>query len=627
MNVAARTAVARTTWGAVAFDRARRLAASADARALAGIAVVMAALAALSWRKWGVPTVDAGHELTMAAAIVEGAEPYRDIRYFYGPVGVYSLAGAFAIFGTSLTTAFAFGLAQAAAILGAFYALARRLLTVGTAFAATAVLAAIGFSGTAFNFVLPHTSSATFGLLFLLLMLLSLSHQRVLLAGLAAGVVGLTRPEFAAVAALAGLAYLLGLGRQHGARAALRALPRLALPALAITGTVLGLFARSAGAHRLFTENLWPVRFLQFTHYDSQSSWAPLTLQGGVATVGRAAIYCSLLAAVVIAARGFSTARSASGRLRALWPIPVVLAGLLAADALWRGVGVFAGTRTELQYECTHLLIGMSWLPALGFVACALAAIGLLRGGPPPLSDSWGFDLALLITAGALGARAYDAFTTEASYATYYAAPLVLLLALLHQRVGERWPQARHAALAALGCVALGLALYSQVALYPDDSAEVHTARGTFVTTPTAAPPLQRTIDFIRSHTSPGEPILALPSDAGLNFMTDRPPALYNVMFLPGQVITRAEQRAAIDRLREAGVRYAIVSQRRFVGFGHPLFGVDYDRLLASALLRPRNRVATFATPGPVPGGTNPSHSYAIYRIGACEACGPTSAP
>ena len=93
------------------------------------------------------------------------------------------LAGAFAVFGTSFTTAFAFGLAQAAAILGAFYALSRRLLSVVPPFLATAIVAAIGFSGTAFNFVLPHTNSATFGILFLLLTLLALSRERLLLAG------------------------------------------------------------------------------------------------------------------------------------------------------------------------------------------------------------------------------------------------------------------------------------------------------------------------------------------------------------------------------------------------------------------------------------------------------------
>ena len=47
----------------------------------------------------------------------------------------------------------------------------------------TAVLLAIGFSGTQFNFVLPHTNSATFGLLLLLLELLALARAAGCCAG------------------------------------------------------------------------------------------------------------------------------------------------------------------------------------------------------------------------------------------------------------------------------------------------------------------------------------------------------------------------------------------------------------------------------------------------------------
>ena len=67
---------------------------------------------------------------TSPAMLASGGQPYSDIRYFYGPAGLYALGGAFAVFGASFTTAFAFGLLQAAAIIAAFYALARQLLRV-----------------------------------------------------------------------------------------------------------------------------------------------------------------------------------------------------------------------------------------------------------------------------------------------------------------------------------------------------------------------------------------------------------------------------------------------------------------------------------------------------------------
>jgi hypothetical protein len=615
MNVAVRTPPAREAPLPRDGLRARRLSTNPDVIAIAGLAFLFAVLAALTWRKWGVPSVDPGHELTTAAAIAHGGEPYLDIRYFYGPVGVYALGGAFAAFGTSFTTAFAFGLAQTAAILAAFYALSRRLLAVVPAFIATAMVAAIGFSGTALNFVLPHTNSATFGVLFLLLMLLALSREQLLLAGVAAGIVCLTRPEFAAIAALTGAAFLVGEARQKGIPTALRALPRLALPALAIAGAVLGILAADAGAGTLFTENLWPVDFLRIAGFSSQTAWAPMNLESAVATLARAGIYCALLAGVIATAVLFSKARDNRARLRSLWPIPAAFGVVLVGFAAWRVLGLWSGARSDIQYEATHLLIGMSWLPALGFAAAAVVAVRLLRGDSAPISGSWGFDLALVAAAAALGARAYDAFTAEASYAPYYAAPLVLLLALLHDRLGKRWPEARTASYAALAAVAIGLIAYAQIGLYRDDSATVHTPRGSFVTTPKAAPALQGTIDFIDSHTAPGEPILAVPLDSGLHFMTGRPPALYDAMFLPGLLDSRADELAAIARLKSEHVRYAVIDQRRFSGYVFERFGVDYNRLFARWLTRAGAPVATFGGP-PRVGGTNPSNFYTVYRIG-----------
>jgi hypothetical protein len=616
MSVAVRTPTV-PTGDAPQLERtapAQRLKLSADAYAIAGLSLLFALLAGLSWQKWGVPSVDPGHELTTAATVAEGGTPYLDIRYFYGPVGVYALGGAFAVFGTSFATAFAFGLLQAAAIIAAFYALARRLLSVVPATIAAAMVAGIGFSGTALNFVLPHTNSATLGILFLLLMLLALSREQLILAGLAGGIVCLNRPEFAAVAALTGAAYVAGIARDSGLRAALRAIPTLALPAVAVAGVALGVLAADVGAHNLFFENLWPVDFLRIAGFDSQKAWAPMDLESVAATLARAGTYCVALAAVLFSAVLTSRVRGTGERLRALWPLPAALLLLLFFYGAWKAAGIWDPARSEVQYEMTHLLIGMSWLPALGFAACVLLAVCLLRGERAPISGSWAFDLALVAAAAALGARAYDAFTAEASYAPYYAAPLVLLLALLHDRLGKRWPQARTASYGFLAAVALGLIAYAQIGLYRDDSATVQTPRGSFVTTPAAAPALQGTIDYIDSHTAPGEPIVAIPLDSGLHFMTGRPPALYNAMFLPGLLDSRADELEAIEQLQQEHVRYAVIDQRRFSGYRFERFGVDYNRLFGHWLTRGGAPVASFGGP-PRVGGTNPSNFYTVYRI------------
>ena len=171
------------------------------------------------------------------------------------------------------------------------------------------------------------------------------------------------------------------------------------------------------------------------------------------------------------------------------------------------------------------LILGMTWLPALAIGAAVVTPVALRRRGAAPLGRSWPDDAALVTVALLLGLRAYDAFNGEGSYAPYYAAPLVLIAGILHQRIGQRWPQARAAATTALALAAAGLIIYPLAGLYSDNNTQVRTARGIlrrqrrFGAGACSDPRLDR------RPTKPGEPILALPSDGGIYFMADRPPA------------------------------------------------------------------------------------------------------
>jgi hypothetical protein len=625
----------------------RRAAGVHDAPAIAGLIVCFAALTALTWRRWGVPEIDAGAELTTADLIKHGALAYRDVRYYYGPLGLYSLALAFKLLGSSFTTAFAFGLAQAAAIVAAFYALARQWLAPLTAGLASAIVLAIGFSGSAFNFVLPHTNSATFGLLAVLLMLLALARMRLLLAGALAGLVGLTRPEFEAVALAALAAYVLATWRMSNRGAAMRAAWRLALPAVAIPAVVLGWFASRAGLGTLVSENLWPVKFIG-VGAKTESNWMPLTPSSFVGLALRAAIYLGLLAALLKSAELCSRQRAAggwagfgggvgpvgctptagrlqgrkgrdrwprSGWIAAAWPLAVAALSIALLDGLLRLSGALVVQRATIELEARHLMLGMSWLPALGFAAAAFALVRLVRRGSSPLGGVWPVDLALIAVAAGLGARAYNAFTTEGSYAPYYAAPLVLLLAILHTRLAERRPRAAFAAIGALGLVALGLATYALGGLYIHEDTPVHTPRGTFMTSAAAAPAIEAAVRTIDASTRPGQPILSGPVDGGLYFMSDRPPALYELSLLPGLLATPAEEAAAITRLRHERVTLAVIGARDFSAWGTPTFGIDYAPLLGAYLRGAATSTSTLGTLSDPVGGTNPSHGFTVARL------------
>jgi Dolichyl-phosphate-mannose-protein mannosyltransferase len=584
-----------------------------DTTAIALLAGCFAVLTALTWRKWGVPEIDAGAELTTADLVKHGALAYRDVRYYYGPLSLYSLALSFKLLGSSFTVAYAFGLAQALAILAAFYALARQWLVPLSAALATAVLMAIGFSGTAFNFVLPHTSSATFGILFLLLMLLALARERLLLAGVAAGLIGLTRPEFVAVAVGALAAYLFATWRLETRTVALARAWRLALPALAIPALVLGWFAARAGLSTLVGENLWPAKFIH-VGAKTESDWMPFTVASFFGVLARGAIYGGLLAALVVSVEAARRHRGVR-RIAALWPLLAALAAIGLGDALLRASGLLAGQRAAIELEARHLMLGMSFLPALGFAAAALAARRLWRRSDSPLGGSWPVDLALIVAAAALGLRAYNAFTVDGSYAPYYAAPLVLLLGILHAQLAERRPQARIAVHGALGLVAVGLAAYALGGLYVHDTTPVHTPRGTFVTTAAAAPAIQAAVRQIDSLTNPGQRILAAPVDGGLYFMSNRRPALRELSLLPGLIASPAEERAAIARLRRGRVTLAVIGARDFSSWGSRTFGVDYDPLLGQYLHSQALGVETLGTPANPPGGTYPSQGFTVLHL------------
>src|SRR4051794_13952108 len=597
----------------VPAEEAREVRGRADLLALAGLALGLLLLTALTWKKWGNPALDAGAELTTAERVADGAVPYRDVRYFYGPLGLYSLAGSFELFGISLTTAFAFGLALTAGIVGSFYALARQWLRPTVAAVCAAMVMAIGFSGTAFNFILPHSNSATTGLLCLILALLALCRRRPWLAGLAIGAAGLTRPEFFGVAALAAVVWLLAELRQRPWRAVLADGLRIGLPALAIPVLVFAAFASAAGLDRLLWENLWPRDFIRVAGFRSQQDWAPLTAASGFSTLARLLIYAGSLGALTGAVLIWRRRDGVSRLLAALPPLLLVLAlGLL--DEAARGLGVVGGAREAVEQEATHLTLGMTWLPALAIVAGLVTAVAMWRRAGPPLGRSWPDDAALVAVALVLGLRAYDAFNGEASYAPYYAAPLVLIAGILHQRIGERWPQARSAVTAALAVAAFGLVLYPLLGLYSDNNTEVKTARGSFVANDASAPALQKTLDLIDARTEPGDPVLALPSDGGIYFMADRPPATYEVMFLPGLLDSRADERRTIRRLESENVRLTALSSRDFSNFGFRSFGTDYDRLLGNWIRGRSRQVARFGNVSKPVSGSYPSAAFTIYE-------------
>lgn len=586
---------------------ARRLR-TEDGRAIAVLVVLLALVTVVTWRRWGLPFFDAGLDLTVADGIVHGKVPYSDSRYYYGPLGLYSLAGAFAVFGSSLAVAFVFGYVQTVAILASFYALARTWLPATAAAVATTLLMAVAFTGSFFDYVLPHTNAGTFGCLLLILQVLAVTRGRYLLCGVAAGLLCLTRVEFVLFAAAVAGGALLGVLRESGVRPTLRAAVTIAVPSVLVPVAVYTPFALDAGLHRLVFDNLVPVDFARFGGAELQRGWAPLDVSSLVATAARGAIVLGLAAGLVLSV---DMARTGRG-LRSAWPLVAALGSLAVAAALWRLSGVFPGARGAVTDEAKRLLLAMSWLPIPAVVALAWALRRAARNEPAP-GAGWPADLALLAGAAAAGLRAYNEFTPD-SYAPYWAALPALVAVIVAQRVALHRPAARVAALAVPAVAAAALFLHAYVGLYSDDTATVSTPRGTFRWFEDGGPALERTTRYVARRLEGREPILSFPADPGVHFLSGHPSALYESTFPPGTLDSEADERRAIRVLRRRPAELVVIAAQRTDNYGFSEIGVDYTRILFGYLRANYRPAATFGDVNDPERDSRPGRAFTVWE-------------
>ena len=153
------------TGGTVTRGRLALRVAVTDGAVLGGLAALCTLLAVLTWRTWGDPSSDTGYDFVASARLADGEIPYRDFPYFYGPLAPAVGAIAVLLGGDDVAAFTGLGLVIAIAIVGLTYAVARLLVGPPAAGAAAAITAAVAFAPTNFSFVLPHTYSATLGLL------------------------------------------------------------------------------------------------------------------------------------------------------------------------------------------------------------------------------------------------------------------------------------------------------------------------------------------------------------------------------------------------------------------------------------------------------------------------------
>jgi hypothetical protein len=583
--------------------RTRTLPVSTDAVALLALAVWCVVLVALTWGTWGDLGRDTGYDLVAGARVAGGELPYVDFVYFYGPVAPLLLGGVYSITGAGMGATLAVGFVIVAVILAETYLLGRRLAgPVGGALAAS--LAAVAAFGTGNNsFVLPHSTSAplavalALGVLLALLAHASSGRRRwLLVGGIAAGLVVVTRPETSlSVGATVGAwAILRVVLAPAGRRAALTDALALLGPAAGLPLIVYGAFAASVGVSDLLWENLYPRDMLEAGGNTVLRGQAPLTPESFAVLGGRAVLWASAVIALV-------TLGAVAARVRA---VRLLLVGGVALTALVV-VAVAAARPETLRY---YLQFAFGWIPIGAWLTVGgLAWNEIARRGLRWTPEEMGPLLVAFMLAVA-SSTAYGAFyphpRPNGPQATTYLIPLIgVFLAWLHVRFVPRTVPSSSGPVTALGAALVAALVLACGALVVGDARDetitVRAQHGELTAPPSDAGAFQGAIDEIERRTQPGDPILVAPQLASLYVLTGRTDPLPQISLLPGTLATEADEEAAIARMDD--VNLAVIDRKKLKQYGHGALGETFDRRLAVWLRDDFERVAIVQGTGAEP--------------------------
>jgi hypothetical protein len=565
---------------------------SADALGVAGLAILVGLLVLITWNTWGDIGSDTGYDLVAGTRVAHGEFPYVDFVYYYGPLSPFLLGFAGWIGGSGVGPAVAVGLVLAVAIVAATYALARLLAGPVAAFLAGAIAAPFAFGPSNYSYVLPHSLSASLGILTTLCFLIGVAcyvrHgglRWLVVAGTAAGLTALTRPEFAVAVAVAAVVWVAVRVRRHVATT--KEILALAAPGIVIPAAVYGAFLAYISLHRLVLDNLYPVDTLRTGGHAVLRSHAPLTVGSFVSLGGKLVIYA--LGCVVLVA--VSRALDRGGTLRRI-----------ALSAVGSSVVAFAAiTLARPETVRYYLKFAYGWIPA-GIAICAsILAVQAFRR-----DRNWNavsqVDLVGAVLLAVLAAKTYADFLlySHVPQLAIYAAPFAaLFLMRLHLRVlpassSGMW----------LGVIWLSALAFAGIGLTAKDahaeSASVHGPGGTLKASSTDGPLFQAAVRWLDRHTVPGERVLLAPQLTALYVIADRRDPLPEISLIPGALPTPASEREAVVRLERTGVRVAITDGRTFGEYDQTTFGGSFDRLLAGWIHRHFKRVVTLRAPGSV---------------------------
>ncbi len=569
----------------VASPAAAPGAAPGRARLLAalGLLGLVAGNVLATWGRWGDVVTDCGRELDVALQLSQGRGLYAEVRFWYGPLSPALNALLFRAWGAQVDTLAAAGVACAALMAALGYRLARLFTGRLPAWAAAAALLQCCafvqlYPNNIFNFVMPYTTAATYGISLALASTYWLARHALRgrrrdlwLSTAALGLTALCKLE-PLFAALVAHVTFLGLTALRGRADLLARLPPyaagLALPAAVYGGFWARLGPALVGDHLFVLGNA--------TAGDFGLRHAGLLELGG----SLQGLAVSLAGGLAVLAAGTALAQQAerlAAELPAEGPARAVAVGGLAllAGGLSAGLALLLGPPRLFRALPLALLAGL-----------ALAFRDRREAAAAPRA-------AALAVACAFGLGALPRIVLRAGaehYGFYLLAPgLVALAALL---AGE-WPRRVAAGgRAVVGAAATAFLLAAALGHAAATAEAARTAYGP------GAPPLARgprgalpvplpyvgTVDeavrFLGEQPR-GSRALVLPQGAGITFLAGLQNALGSHQFLPLDFGGGWDEPRTIARLEAAPPDFVVVTAADTREYGKEGLGIDYGLELA----------------------------------------------
>ena len=535
----------------------RRLAANVNPAA-AGIAT-----AVVSWQRWIMPFIDGSREMNVPARLAAGERLYRDVVYYYGPIGPWLGAAFIRVLGRRWSSIEVLCAIVSAVLFAAMYHAVRQAGSRRAAIASVTAAATIGVgapNGGAFLFPYSVDSLIALACCMATAALLGGRCRRAnaILAALSLGIAIGARAEIGVPFAL--LLLLAGV-RWRDRRPMSGSCPASTDRSVGLWGLLAGAAIWAIALAGIPLEDLHPEGPLAL--FSPPPEWRQVYAyvsglddpSAGLARVATGTFLLGLALAVCWLARrwtGFGIAATALGVAALVTPIGRV------ADAQWPSL--FSAVPVG-SVVLAAVLFSRPWSPGAksGFLLSVLAAI--------------------------LGSRVLLRLTYGQETTPYSILALPSLLAVaafvlvdfVPRRAGPEAPGfRRNVSWLFAGVAAAGFIRTARIHA-PSRTSRISTPAGDIRLPPVQAGPTQMTIEYLRRKSAFGDGLVGFPEAGIFNFVSGLRNPLREEQILPGHLTPVTEQRV-VDRFVEARPRFVVLVGQPARAFGRVAFGEDYAR-------------------------------------------------